>query len=38
METALMLMQVKDPNMINGALLGLGAAIVFAMGWAYLVT
>ena len=35
METALMLMQVKDPNMINGALLGLGAAIVFAVAWAY---
>jgi high-affinity iron transporter len=34
METALMLMQVKDPNLINGALLGLGAAIVFALGWA----
>ncbi|HEX5886345.1 MAG TPA: FTR1 family protein, partial [Pyrinomonadaceae bacterium] len=34
METALMLMQVKDPNVITGALLGLGAAIVFALGWA----
>ena len=34
METALMLMQVKDPNLINGALLGLGAAIAFAIGWA----
>jgi high-affinity iron transporter len=34
METALLLMQVKDPNLINGALLGLGAAIVFAIGWA----
>ncbi len=34
METALMLMQVKDPNLINGALLGLGAAILFALGWA----
>jgi high-affinity iron transporter len=34
METALMLMQVKNPNMINGALLGLVAAIVFAVGWA----
>ena len=34
METALMLMQVKDANVINGALLGLGAAIVFALGWA----
>ena len=34
METALMLMQVKDPNLINGALLGLLAAIAFAFGWA----
>ena len=34
METALMLMQVKDPNLINGALLGLVAAIAFAIGWA----
>ena len=34
METALMLMQVKDPNLINGALLGLVAAILFALGWA----
>jgi high-affinity iron transporter len=34
METALMLMQVKDPNVINGAVLGLLAAIVFALGWA----
>ena len=34
METALMLMQVKDPNVINGALLGLFAAIAFALGWA----
>jgi high-affinity iron transporter len=34
METALMLMQVKDPNLINGALFGLGAAILFAIGWA----
>src|ERR687892_1909481 len=34
METALLLMQVKDPNVINGALLGLGAAILFAVGWA----
>lgn len=34
METALLLMQVKDPNLINGALLGLAAAIVFAIGWA----
>jgi len=34
METALMLMQVKDANIINGALFGLGAAILFALGWA----
>jgi len=34
METALLLMQVKDPNVINGALLGLGAAVAFAIGWA----
>ena len=34
METALLLMQVKDSNVINGALLGLGAAILFAIGWA----
>ena len=34
METALMLMQVKDPNLISGALLGLVAAIAFAIGWA----
>jgi len=34
METALMLMQVKNPNLINGALLGLAAAILFAIGWA----
>jgi high-affinity iron transporter len=34
METALMLMQIKDPNLINGALLGLCAAIAFAFGWA----
>lgn len=34
METALMLMQIKDPNLISGALLGLVAAIGFALGWA----
>jgi high-affinity iron transporter len=34
METALMLMQVKDSNLIGGALLGLGAAVAFAWGWA----
>jgi high-affinity iron transporter len=36
METALLLMQVKDPNLVNGALLGLAAAIAFAIGWARL--
>ncbi|HYK19341.1 MAG TPA: FTR1 family protein, partial [Pyrinomonadaceae bacterium] len=30
METALMLMQIKNPNLINGALLGLAAAFGFA--------
>lgn len=34
METALMLMQVRDPNLVNGALLGLLAAVAFALGWA----
>ena len=34
METALLLMQVKDPNLISGAVLGLLAAIAFAFGWA----
>lgn len=34
METALLLMQVKDPNLVNGALLGLAAAVAFAFGWA----
>jgi len=34
METALLLMQVKDPQLINGAILGLVAAGVFALGWA----
>ena len=34
METALMLMQVKTSNVINGGLLGLLAAIAFAWGWA----
>src|ERR1041385_1416242 len=34
METALMLMQVRNPNLVNGALLGLLAAILFAFGWA----
>lgn len=34
METALMLMQVKNQQLIAGALLGLMAAVVFALGWA----
>jgi high-affinity iron transporter len=34
METALMLLQVHNPQMVNGALLGLCAAAVFAWGWA----
>jgi high-affinity iron transporter len=36
METALLLMQVKDPNLVSGALLGLAAAVAFAIGWARL--
>ena len=34
METALLLMQVRDPRMINGAVLGLLSAGLFAWGWA----
>ena len=34
METALMLLQVRDSQMISGALLGLCAAGAFAWGWA----
>ncbi len=34
METALMLLQVREPQMIRGALLGLLAASAFAWGWA----
>ncbi|HET6669990.1 MAG TPA: FTR1 family protein [Pyrinomonadaceae bacterium] len=34
METALLLLQVRDPQMISGALLGLCAALLFAWGWA----
>ena len=34
METALMLMQVRNPQLVTGALLGLGGAILFAWGWA----
>jgi high-affinity iron transporter len=34
METALLLLQVRNSQMISGALLGLGAAGLFALGWA----
>jgi high-affinity iron transporter len=34
METALMLMQVRNSQLVTGALLGLGAAVLFAWGWA----
>ncbi|HKR61210.1 MAG TPA: FTR1 family protein [Pyrinomonadaceae bacterium] len=35
METALLLLQVRDQQqMITGAMLGLGAALIFAWGWA----
>jgi high-affinity iron transporter len=34
METALLLMQVRDPQLINGAILGVLAAGLFAWGWA----
>jgi len=34
METALLLMQVKDPNLVQGALFGLFAAVTFAICWA----
>ncbi len=34
METALMLLQVRDSQVITGALLGLSAAVVFALAWA----
>lgn len=40
METALMLMQVRDQQLVTGALLGLGATILFALAWtkfAYLI-
>lgn len=33
METALMLMQVRDQQLVTGALLGLGAAVLFALAW-----
>jgi len=34
METALLLMQVRDPQLIQGAILGLVAACAFAWAWA----
>jgi high-affinity iron transporter len=34
METALMLMQVRNSQLVSGALLGLAAALLFAWGWA----
>lgn len=34
METALMLMQVRDSQLVTGALLGLAAAVLFAWAWA----
>jgi len=34
METALLLMQVRDSQVVSGALLGLAAAAAFAWGWA----
>ena len=34
METALLLMQVRDSQLVNGAILGLVAAAGFAWGWA----
>jgi len=34
METALMLMQVRNSQLVAGSLLGLGAAVLFAWGWA----
>jgi high-affinity iron transporter len=34
METALLLLQVRDQQMISGALLGLAAALILALGWA----
>jgi high-affinity iron transporter len=35
METALMLMQVRNSQLVTGALLGLAAAALFAWGWAH---
>lgn len=34
METALMLLQVRNSQLVTGALLGLGAAVLFALAWA----
>ena len=34
METALMLLQVRNSQLVSGALLGLGAALLFAWAWA----
>jgi high-affinity iron transporter len=34
METALMLIQVRNSHLVTGALLGLGAAVLFAFAWA----
>lgn len=34
METALMLMQVRESSIVTGALLGLVAAVLFALAWA----
>jgi high-affinity iron transporter len=34
METALLLLQIRDPQLVTGALLGLAAAGAFAWGWA----
>jgi high-affinity iron transporter len=35
METALLLLQIRDPRLVSGALLGLAAAGAFAWGWAH---
>jgi len=35
METALMLLQIRDPHLISGGLLGLAAAGAFAWSWAH---
>ncbi len=33
METTLMLLQIRDPRLVSGALLGLGAAVALAWAW-----